>query len=207
MIVLTHLLFSFLPHHHHYHHHYHLPWHPNILPYHPHAIYSPSSHIYCANNMPGGTRVENGLVLIRQSPKGVSKQKCSICNRKHGLCVQCTHPGCQTYFHPICGERSGRGYARTRVGLITAFCGEHLPDGIERTPGGYWVSALEITRTRMTLDRARLILDAMQRREVFKRQTALIETKLFQSRFKERMARLRDGRVDEEYDSDYTSDR
>ena len=111
-------------------HHTHSSSNPN-----PNPICIICSHIFCANNMPGGTRVENGLVLIRQSPKGVSKQKCFVCNRKHGLCVSCIHPGCQQYFHPLCGEKSGRGYVRTRLGVITAFCGEHLPDGIERTPG------------------------------------------------------------------------
>lgn len=178
------------------------------------------AHLYCANKAPGQVRVvSDGKVDIRVLPKENRKEKCVICNRKNGVCVQCSYVGCTTQFHPICGARSGKGCIRTRQGEKAAYCFAHLPEGLERMPSGHWVDGYEIERLRYTLERARLILDVLVRREKYKKMLCKAETELFSIRFhkmldkaKKRKHRSGDDEVDlsdmslYESESDYYTD-
>jgi hypothetical protein len=142
------------------------------------------AHLYCANAAPGQVRVlPDGKIEIRALPKESKKEKCCICNRKNGACVQCSHVGCTTVFHPICSGRSGKGCIRTRMGEKVAYCFAHLPEGLERLPSGHWVDGYEIERLRYCLERARLILDVLIRREKHKKMLCKAETELLSIRF------------------------
>jgi hypothetical protein len=142
------------------------------------------AHVYCAQATPGQVRVlADGKIEIRAVPKENRKEKCVVCNRKNGACVQCNFVGCSTQFHPICGARSGKGCIRTRQGERIAYCYAHLPEGLERMPSGHWVDGYEIERLRYGLERARLILDVLVRREKHKKMLCKAETELFSIRF------------------------
>ena len=141
------------------------------------------SHVFCAKNAPGIVKVNNGVVDVRSIPKECRKAKCSLCNRKNGICVKCTVDGCENFFHAICGERSGRGFQRTRFGFTETYCSSHIPVGIERLPSGHWADGHEILSLRLSLDRARIILDTISRREKLKRLQCKTEGELFQVSF------------------------
>lgn len=141
------------------------------------------SHVFCAKNAPGLVKLNNGVVDVRSIPKECRKAKCSLCNRKTGICVKCTVDGCENYFHSICGERSGRGFQRTRLGFTDIYCSSHIPAGIERLPSGLWADGHEVLSLRLSLDRARIILDTISRREKLKRLQCKAEGELFQVSF------------------------
>ena len=58
-----------------------------------------------------------------------------------------------------------------------------MPDGIEKVAGGYWVDGYEACRLRYTLERARLIMDTLNRREKYKRLSSRLEGEAFESKF------------------------
>ena len=141
------------------------------------------AHTFCGRNAPGQTRVSaGGVVEIRLIPKECKKVKCGVCNRQHGACVRCAYLGCTTYFHPLCAERGGKGYLRTRLGEREAFCHQHIPEGLDRCEG-YLVDGPEIHRLRISLDRSRVILDTLLRREKFKLRLCKLEGEHFSSTF------------------------
>ena len=72
---------------------------------------------------------------------------------------------------------------RSRLGEKAAYCFAHLPEGVERLPSGHWVDGFEIERLRYGLERARLILDVLIRREKYKRMLCKAETELLSLRF------------------------
>jgi bromodomain and PHD finger-containing protein 1 len=106
------------------------------------------AHTFCGRNAPGLTRVTNeGIVEIRMIPKECKRVKCDVCTRPQGVCVRCTFLGCTTFFHPLCVEREGKGYLRTRLGVREAYCHEHIPEGVDRCDG-YLVDGGELYRLR-----------------------------------------------------------
>ena len=119
---------------------------------------------------------------IRLIPKECKKVKCSVCNRQQGACVRCAHLGCTTFFHPLCVERGGKGYLRTRLGERVAYCHQHIPEGVDRCEG-YLVDGPEISRLRVSLDRSRVILDTLLRREKYKLRLCKLEGDSFSSTF------------------------
>jgi len=139
------------------------------------------AHVYCAHSVPGQVTIVDNKIDIRALPS--KKEKCVICNRKSGVSVQCSHVGCTTTFHPLCAARSGKGCVRSRLGEKAAYCFAHLPEGVERMPSGHWVDGFEIERLRYGLERARLILDVLIRREKYKRMLCKAETELLSLRF------------------------
>lgn len=42
-----------------------------------------------------------------QVPKERWRAVCSICHKKWGACVECSHSGCHESFHPLCARRAG----------------------------------------------------------------------------------------------------
>lgn len=141
------------------------------------------AHLYCAKNAPGNVRVKEGVIEIRNIPKEFKKEKCFVCNRKKGVCIRCTHPGCEKSFHPLCGARSGKVYSFNRGGFYGQYCSDHIPEYVVRTPKGFWVDVDEMMRFRFSLDRARIILDQLSRREKFKRMLCKAELECFSKRF------------------------
>ena len=105
------------------------------------------AHVFCARHAPGHTKIcqETGVIDVRMIPKECKKTKCVVCNRQQGACVRCVYLGCTNYFHPLCVERGGKGYVRTRFGEKEAYCHEHIPESVDRLhDGGYLVDGGEV---------------------------------------------------------------
>ena len=147
------------------------------------------AHVYCASTVPGQMRIVDHKIDVRTASS--KKEKCVICNRKQGVCVQCSHVGCTTQFHPLCAARSGKGVIRTRMGEKAAYCFAHLPEGVERLGNGHWVDGFEIERLRYGLERARLILDVLCKREKYKKMLCKAETELLSIRFHKTLDRAK----------------
>ena len=141
-----------------------------------------------------------GVVEIRLIPKECKKVKCSVCNRQQGACVRCAHLGCTTFFHPLCVERGGKGYLRTRLGEREAFCHQHIPEGVDRCEG-YLVDGPEIHRLRISLDRSRVILDTLLRREKLKLRLCRLEGDHFASDFYRTLDRAKGRKHDTTHDT------
>ena len=145
------------------------------------------AHVFCARTAPGVVIVlpetHNNTIDIRSISKEFKKQKCTLCNRKYGVCLRCSHLGCANHYHALCGIRSGKAFMRVRMGEIMSFCHEHIPDGIERFRPGYWVDGQEIQHLRYSLDRARLIIDILCRRDRCKKMQCKVDAELFTLRF------------------------
>jgi len=142
------------------------------------------AHPYCATMVPGNIKfTREGMIDIRFVPKESRKEKCFVCNRKNGLCRPCSVVGCPIQFHPICGARSGKALMQSRMGERTAFCCNHIPESVEKLPSGHWIDGYELERFRYSLDRARLIIDILVRREKYKKMLCKAETELLSLRF------------------------
>ena len=105
------------------------------------------AHVFCARHAPGHTKIcqETGVIDVRMIPKECKKTKCVVCNRQQGACVRCVYLGCTNYFHPLCVERGGKGYVRTRFGEKESYCHEHIPESVDRLhDGGYLVDGGEV---------------------------------------------------------------
>ena len=116
-------------------------------------------------------------------PKENKSQKCCICNRKNGVSISCSCLGCDAYFHPLCGIRSGKAYIQTRKNETIAFCSQHIPDNVDRLKSGYWIDGFEVFQLRYSLERARLINDLLIKREKLKKLLFKAETELFTLKF------------------------
>jgi hypothetical protein len=154
-------------------------------------------HPYCARTLSQVVVESNSqedVLDLKQFVKDANrKQKCGICNRKKGLCLPCSEVGCQVYFHPLCGLRSGKGFVRVSnknsVHSREAFCQDHIPPGIEMSSTGFWIDGYELGHMRHSLDRARIILDMLIKREKFKKAICKTELDLFTHRFNKAFAR------------------
>lgn len=150
------------------------------------------AHPYCARTVPGQISINaSGDIDIRQVSKLAKKQKCMICNRKGGACVQCSSLGCVAYFHPLCAARSGKALVRSRHGVQTAYCSEHIPFGVELLSTGYWVDCNELLLLNSCLDRARIITDMLIRRDKHKKMICKAEMELFNIRFNKLLDRAK----------------
>lgn len=147
-----------------------------------HTVDGTWAHPYCAKSIPAQAKITaEKRIDIRLISKEGKKQKCAICNRKGGICIQCSCIGCASFFHPLCAARSNKGFVRVRNGMKEAFCQEHIPVGVDFI-AGYWLDGQELFRFRLFLDRARIILDTLVRREKLKRTLCKTEAELMQTK-------------------------
>jgi hypothetical protein len=68
------------------------------------------------------------------------------------------------------------------MGEREAFCHQHIPEGVDRVEG-YLVDGSEVHRLRFSLDRSRIILDTLLRREKFKPRLCKVEGEYFSNTF------------------------
>jgi hypothetical protein len=165
-------------------------------------------HAFCSKNIPGALiRMNNDKQIDIRLPvisKENKKSKCFLCNRKgNGICISCNAVGCSTFFHPLCALRNGKGYIEIRNGIKEAYCYEHIPNGIEFL-NGFWLNGNEIYRFRYCLDRARLVLDMLVRREKLKKTLCKTETDLFSSKIIKMLDKAK-GRKSQRYRSGSTT--
>lgn len=167
-------------------------------------------HPYCARTLTSQLSIVDGEYIDMKQPvkEANRKQKCGICNRKKGLCLPCHEVGCTVYFHPLCGIRSGKGFVRssglycsssssTAAATVAAAvaaareacCQDHIPPGVEMSSTGFWIDGYELGHLRRSLDRARIVLDMVVKREKFKKMICKSELDLFQHRWQKALAR------------------
>ena len=141
-------------------------------------------HQYCANNSAATVKLQpDGVVEIATIPKDSKKHVCFVCNRKEGVFNRCSSLGCTTFYHSLCGERSGKVYAYTRWGERTEFCYQHVPEGVEKNPRGWWVDVNEMLRLKFVLDRSRIVVDTLTRRERLKKSQCKLDGDEFARKF------------------------
>lgn len=176
-------------------------------------------HFYCSKHCNSSGKLirgieedssspQNAILDVRSFKKKDIKQKCNICNRKIGVPISCNFPGCTTYFHALCAERSGRGYVCVRNGAHEYYCGDHIPEGVERvtyrytTKGGipsltrHWVNSMEMQRLRYALVRSLTILDSISRREKHKRLLSKADGEYFSLKLRSQLDKIK-GRKNE----------
>lgn len=154
-------------------------------------------HMFCAQHVPALIKwLPNGELDYKLITKECKKQKCSICNRKMGVCVQCCEIGCVHYFHPLCVAKSGLGVIRSRGSSREVFCKDHIPIRLECSNSGSWVDGYELQMLRHCFDRARLVLDLLIKREKLKKSLFKANADLFDSKFHKLLSRSKGGTLE-----------
>ena len=95
----------------------------------------PHIHIACALWIPEVTLSRpdwmDGVVLDRLPADRVARS-CSLCRQGGGAVVRCSHGGCCTAFHVLCGRAAGQLLAFRRTdGEPLAFCRQHSTPAYE----------------------------------------------------------------------------
>ncbi len=144
---------------------------------------APMVHCYCADHTPGAAVITTShektpcvnLMAVPSDLRG--KHACVLCHHKQGVCVKCAHHGCMLYFHPLCARHYGlysNPYPPSELSRRWPFkyahyCQKHTPDGVFRLSNEYFVDAWAAYKLRQDLDRVRLIIDLVRKREKVKR--------------------------------------
>lgn len=140
----------------------------------------------------------NSLVSIRNIP-GSKKQTCMVCNRKSGVCLKCSDPDCPVLVHPMCAEHTDKYYLRVRQGNKELYCPNHVPEYAVRigmdSRKAHVVDILEVRNLRISLDRARVILDMILKRERLKKNLIKIQGDTFEKKLQKLCRRLRNKMV------------
>lgn len=150
-------------------------------------------HDFCSRNLPIPRR--KGVIEMRLIPKEYRKVKCVFCNRRAGVCLRCNELGCSVYFHALCAERSGKFYIRSSIGPTQSFCSEHIPAGVCKTSEGYWVDIMDVQALHYSLDRARLIMDTLRRRDRHKKMIYRTDGELMQLQLSKFIDRIMERRT------------
>lgn len=129
------------------------------------------AHIYCSNHRPHPTKPITSLAAdeISGGSSTSKKQACLFCHRRTGVVGRCSFPYCTAHFHPICGMHHG-AFMRIRCGVKEQYCKDHIPRGsFYLQSKRIWLDMEDIKRLRTTLDKARIILDMIKKREKIKK--------------------------------------
>eukprot|EP00624_Nannochloropsis_granulata_P006066 evm.model.NODE_4407_length_63659_cov_22.504595.8 len=162
-------------------------------------------HAFCAeHNGPLVFKAGRSPVLpqlaavdIRNVGKETKKaSKCGVCSRKNsGLCLRCAHPSCSVQFHPLCAKLEGWYFqAEPRGEAPVVLCPGHVPHGVYRGLNGQYFDMKATANLRKNLDRARLIVDLVRKREKVKKALWKADCELAQNRL-QKLRVLLEGRV------------
>ncbi|KAM3244093.1 hypothetical protein ACQJBY_055800 [Aegilops geniculata] len=107
------------------------------------------------------------------------KDTCCVCNIKVGACLKCNSEDCHTTFHPSCARDAGF-YMNTKgfgtVAQHKAYCGKHSSEQKETDAWKYWPEEVNsLKRTRVELEKFRLLCERVIKREKVKRETVLCD--------------------------------
>jgi len=162
-------------------------------------------HAFCAeHNGPLVFKADRSPVLpqlaavdVRNVGKEAKKaSKCGVCSRKNsGLCLRCAHPSCSVQFHPLCAKLDGWYFqAEPRGEAPVVLCPGHVPHGVYRGLNGQFFDMKATANLRKNLDRARLIVDLVRKREKVKKALWKADCDLAQHRLR-KLRVLLEGRV------------
>ncbi|KAM0880887.1 hypothetical protein ACQ4PT_033289 [Festuca glaucescens] len=137
-------------------------------------------HAFCAEwllgtkYMRGQDNPVNGMeTLLRE------KDTCCVCISKVGVCLKCNSEDCQTTFHPSCARDAGfymniKGFGTTLQ--HKAYCGKHSTAQKETDAWQYGPEELNsLKRTRVELEKLRLLCERVIKREKVKREIVLCD--------------------------------
>uniref|UniRef100_A0ACD5ZEC8 Uncharacterized protein n=1 Tax=Avena sativa TaxID=4498 RepID=A0ACD5ZEC8_AVESA len=137
-------------------------------------------HAFCAEwlletkYLRGQDNPVNGMeTLVKE------KDTCCVCMNKVGVCLKCNGEDCQTTFHPSCARDAGfymniKGFATTLQ--HKAYCGKHSTEQKETDAWQYGPEELNsLKRTRVELEKLRLLCERVIKREKVKRETVLCD--------------------------------
>ncbi len=143
---------------------------------------APMVHCYCADHTPGAAVITSHertpcVDLMGVPSELCGARTCALCNHRKGVCVKCSHHGCSLYFHPLCARHYGlysNPFTPSELGRRWPFkhahyCQKHTPDSVFRLSNGYFIDAWAVYKLRQDLDRVRLIVDLVHKREKVKR--------------------------------------
>ncbi|TBU24142.1 hypothetical protein BD311DRAFT_702623 [Dichomitus squalens] len=93
-------------------------------------------HLLCAIWVPE-TAVANEVFMepitgVEKISKQRWRLRCSICDEKHGACIQCTKPSCFTAFHATCARKEKllmpmKASQGSEAPVLACYCEKHLP--------------------------------------------------------------------------------
>ncbi|KAF7309481.1 Bromodomain containing protein [Mycena indigotica] len=93
-------------------------------------------HLLCAIWVPE-TRVSNDafmepIIGVNTIPKSRWKLRCSLCDSRHGACIQCARPQCFLAFHVSCARQDKlllpmKSTQGSESATLSAYCEKHLP--------------------------------------------------------------------------------
>ncbi|KAL2231942.1 UNVERIFIED_CONTAM: histone H3-lysine(4) N-trimethyltransferase ATX1 [Sesamum indicum] len=103
---------------------------------------------------------------------------CTVCRRKHGVCLKCSYGHCQTTFHPTCARCAGFYMTvRTNGGKLhhKAYCEKHSTE--QKAKAATHRHGIEefksLKQVRVELERLRLLCERIIKREKLKRELVL----------------------------------
>ncbi|KAL6512080.1 hypothetical protein OROGR_021677 [Orobanche gracilis] len=138
-------------------------------------------HALCAEWMLEST-YRRGQVNPIEGMDSVSKgvDTCTVCRRKHGVCLKCSYGHCQTTFHPSCARSAGY-YMTVRTnsngGKLQrkAYCVKHSTE--RRAKADTRKCGIEefksLKQVRVELERLRLLCERIIKREKLKRELVI----------------------------------
>ncbi|KAL6515595.1 hypothetical protein OROHE_018629 [Orobanche hederae] len=136
-------------------------------------------HALCAEWVLEST-YKRGQVNPIEGMDSVSKgvDTCTVCRRKHGVCLKCSYGHCQTTFHPSCARSAGYYMTvRTNGGKLQrkAYCEKHSTE--RRAKADTQKHGIEefksLKQVRVELERLRLLCERIIKREKLKRELVI----------------------------------
>ncbi|RAL38749.1 hypothetical protein DM860_013430 [Cuscuta australis] len=112
---------------------------------------------------------------------------CLICQRKHGVCIKCSHGHCRSTFHPYCARSAGLFMTVKTVGgklLHKAYCARHSMDQrLKAETQKLGSDELQRLRhIRVDLEKIRLLCERIIKREKLKREMVFCSHEVLASR-------------------------
>ncbi|KAK6132389.1 hypothetical protein DH2020_033880 [Rehmannia glutinosa] len=116
--------------------------------------------------------------LCAEDGVGKGVDACTVCRRKHGVCLKCNYGHCQTTFHPTCARSAGFYMTvRTTGGKLQhkAYCEKHsIEQRAKADTQKHGIDEFKsLKQVRVELERLRLLCERIIKREKLKRELVI----------------------------------